>query len=87
VNSIKETLTQRAASTMRDLTVNAAKIDDIKDLEKIVKAIWCGSEECSRKIEEQTEMACLGLNQESTETGKCIVCGRNGTTGIFARTY
>ncbi|MHB1812109.1 MAG: proline--tRNA ligase [Thermoplasmataceae archaeon] len=87
MNSIKETLTQRAASTMRDLTVNAAKIDDIKDLEKIVKAIWCGSEECSRKIEEQTEMACLGLNQESTETGKCIVCGRNGTTGIFARTY
>ena len=87
MNSIKETLTERAVSTMRELTVNAEKIEDIKSLERIAKVIWCGSQECSIKIEEQTEMSCLGFNMESKETGKCIVCGQKGSAGVFARTY
>ncbi len=87
MSSIKDTLAERAAETMKNMTVTAEKLDDIRGMERIARLFWCGREECSRKIEEQTEMACLGINQDSNKKGKCIVCGKDGSTGIFARTY
>ncbi|WP_393971881.1 proline--tRNA ligase [Oxyplasma meridianum] len=87
LSTVKKTLTERSIDTMKKMTINAENIDEIKGLERIAKLFWCGSEECSRKIEEQTEMSCLGMNHDSKDKGKCIVCGKDGFTAIFARTY
>lgn len=86
-SSIKETLTIRSSENMKNMTVTAVNLEEIRGLERIAKLFWCGREECSRKIEEQTEMACLGMNRDSNEKEKCIVCGSDGSTAIFARTY
>ncbi|WP_287960275.1 proline--tRNA ligase [Acidiplasma sp.] len=64
----------------------AKSIDDMKN-EYMVRAYWCGSKECSDKIEALTEKAALGNIYNDKTSGKCIVCGRDGKLSMFSRTY
>jgi len=55
----------------------------------IVRAPWCGKEECGKAIEEKTNGSVLGEepNQKRTK-GNCSVCSKPAKTSILiARTY
>lgn len=62
------------------------KIDDMKGPHSFF-AYWCGSRECSDKIESETEKNCLGVSLSYPSRGKCIVCNREGDMAMFSRTY
>jgi prolyl-tRNA synthetase len=52
---------------------------------------WCGDEACAEKIEKETNASVLGTEVRSPHVvkteGRCIVCGRPGTSTVIARTY
>ncbi|BAB60247.1 tRNA synthetase Pro [Thermoplasma volcanium GSS1] len=83
---VKEKITEDAKKTFNSLVVSASSLDDFKK-EGLIKAFWCGSKECSDKIENETEKSALGFNLNNDETGKCIVCGKAGKLAIFSRSY
>ncbi len=61
-------------------------LDKINE-DKMVKLYWCGSKECSDKIENISEKAALGNIYSENSGGKCIVCGKDGRLSVFSRTY
>jgi prolyl-tRNA synthetase len=52
---------------------------------------WCGSKECSDKIEAESEAVLLGCELRGKlidqTDGVCIICGKPGTTSLLGRSY
>ena len=48
----------------------------------IVELLWCGDDECGRKLEEQVKAKLLGtpLDVEEKAEGECVVCGKKTST-------
>ncbi len=63
----------------------------IKEEKKVVRAFWCGEEECGKDIEEKIEASLLGILVEdarSAEGEACINCKKPAKYEIqIARTY
>ena len=81
LEEIQANLFQRAQQ-FRDehtYTVNTAEEfrTTLADREGFVRAHWCGSSECERRIQEETKatIRCLPLDAEP-EAGKCVLCGK-----------
>lgn len=68
-------------------------MDDLKSAieEGVAIVHWCGDKACADRIEEQTDASVLGTEVRSplvTKTeGRCLVCGRAGTTTLIGRSY
>ncbi|MCD6146080.1 MAG: proline--tRNA ligase [Methanosarcinales archaeon] len=59
-----------------------------KAMQGIVRTSWCLDSDCGHEIEELTGMRMLGVPAGSeTMTGDCVICGREGTEVLMARTY
>ena len=59
-----------------------------KAMQGIVRTSWCLDSDCGHEIEELTGMRMLGVPVGSeTMTGDCVICGREGTEVLMARTY
>ena len=59
-----------------------------KAMQGIVRTSWCLDSDCGHEIEELTGMRMLGVPVGSeTVTGDCVICGREGTEVLMARTY
>lgn len=71
----------------------ASKFDELKKVveEKkgFVKAHWCGSPECEKRVKEETgaTLRCIPFNEEHTP-GKCVVCNGSADKIVyFAKSY
>ncbi|ACL16297.1 proline--tRNA ligase [Methanosphaerula palustris] len=68
-------------------------MDDLKvAIEEGVAIVhWCGDKACADRIEEETEASVLGTEVRSSlvskTEGRCLVCGRAGTTTLIGRSY
>lgn len=70
----------------RRLSTAVATIDSLDNLpKKILRFGWCGSEECGREIETQSELKILGAPFVKEEfQGKCLVCGKETEKPTYA---
>lgn len=83
----KELIRKRAEESFVSLLHEASSVERMGSVEGAAKVFWCGSKECSDKIEEKVDLDALGFINGSEENGKCVVCGKNGRTSIFSKSY
>ena len=92
LNEIQENLYSKAKKFLEDNTVEASNWDEFKNAiknRKMVKAAWCGREECESKIKSETgaTLRVIPLD-ESVEDKKCIYCGNKAKyVAYFAKSY
>ncbi|MEM3675825.1 MAG: proline--tRNA ligase [Thermoplasmataceae archaeon] len=87
LSEITEEIRRRAEDHFKSSTSSAASIDEMKLREGMVFANWCGSKECSDRVEQATDFSLLGTVDGADQRGECIVCGSNGHLAAFAKTY
>lgn len=88
---IQEDLFQKAKTFLTENMVETEDYDELKrllDTKKMVKVVWCGSDECEAAIKEETgtTSCCIPFNGKTQ--GKCIYCGKDAETIVyFAKHY
>ncbi|MDS0257099.1 proline--tRNA ligase [Thermoplasmatales archaeon AK] len=87
LGEVKAELSTRSRRHFAQYTFRAGSLDEIKSREGMVFANWCGSKDCSDKVEQVTEFSLLGMVDGSKEDGKCVVCGDDGKLTAFSKTY
>ncbi len=91
LDTIQKDLYSKAKKFLEDNTSEAEDYDELKRLieeKKMVKANWCGSEDCEAYIKEETgaSSCCIPFNEKAD--GKCIYCRRDAEYVVyFARHY
>lgn len=86
-------LREKAEAFLSSHIVPAESVDEaVRAVQTGIAVVhWCGDEACAEKIEKETNASVLGTEVRSphiTKTeGRCIVCGRPGTSTVIARTY
>lgn len=92
---IHENLYENAKNFLNKRTFSADNLEDFnKILEEnpgFIKAMWCGSEECEDKMQEETGATsrCIAFKDEQENlSDKCICCGEKAETMVYwARAY
>ncbi|KUO42362.1 MAG: proline--tRNA ligase [Hadesarchaea archaeon YNP_N21] len=93
LEGVNKNLCRRSREFFEGMISNANNLEEIKRYlnEKggIVRAPWCGREECGMYIEQQTGAGVLGQEINSKPiTGKCPVCSRESSlTLLIAKSY
>lgn len=87
LSDVKAELTRRASEFFQENMNRIDRFDDLSNVEGFVVAGWCGSRECAEKIEERFEFSTLGVSPYNNSDRECVVCGKPGKEGAFARTY
>jgi len=93
LEAIQGRLLARAEEALRSGTHSASSLSELREIIKgrggIVLAPWCGSEECERKVKEETGAKIINLPLDGeSEALKCVNCGRGAlTVARFARSY
>ncbi len=78
------------AKAEKFLNENIHRMEKIEKKEGIIEIPWCGSEECSQKIEEKLDMKSLGvpLEKNNIKDAKCPICGKKATKWLrLAKSY
>lgn len=94
LREVRDGLYEKALENRRRRTHVCKNIDEINScLEKngdgFIKAMWCGSEECEKKVKEKTGVAsrCIPLEQEKL-SDSCVCCGRAAEYSVlWAKAY
>lgn len=93
LSDLTRILFDRATSEIRNRVTPAVTLDQASAaVEKGVAVIsWCQGRECADLIEEKTAGSILGTDiggsQIPDTNGSCIVCGKDGTPTLLARTF
>ncbi len=91
LEKIQEDLFQKAKTFLTENTVEAEDYDELKrlvDNKKMVKVVWCGSDECEAAIKEETGTTSCCIPFNGKKQGRCIYCGRDaGFVVYFAKHY
>lgn len=87
LEEIKVEISKRADEHFSRLHRHYSSLEEMKGAEGLVLAGWCGSRECSDTIERTLEFGTLGFNRNQDSREKCVVCGREGSLGVFSRSY
>lgn len=92
MESVMEDLMDRSWRWLNEHKHRAHNIEEAREWVKvgIVEALWCGSDPCGKKLEEEAGAKTLGIPVDVAEEvkGRCIVCGKGAKTLIrIARTY
>ena len=93
LSDLTRILFDRATSEIRNRVTPAVTLDQASAaVEKGVAVIsWCQGRECADLIEEKTAGSILGTdvggNRLPEIPGPCIVCGKDGTPTLLARTF
>ena len=90
LEDIQKTMFKKAKKFLEKSTVEVKSYEEFKKRIKkggFVRAFWCGSSECEKKIQEETTATnrLIPFNEEGK--GKCIYCGKDGKIAYFARAY
>jgi prolyl-tRNA synthetase len=65
-------------------------LDYLREASGFVAAPWCGSTECEAQVKDDSSatIRCLPLDEQSTQTGECVCCGRSAaTSAVWAQAY
>lgn len=88
---VQENLYNRAKKFLHENIKDAKGFGELEKLiknRKMVRAYWCGSEECEEKVKEKTGATIRLISDEHPKEGKCAVCGnRTKTIVYFAKAY
>jgi len=88
---IQENLYNRAKKFLHENIKDAKGFGELEKLiknRKMVRAYWCGSEECEERVKEKTGATIRVIGDENAKEGKCAVCGnRTKTIVYFAKAY
>lgn len=89
---VQENLYKKAKSFLSDNTKDAKNFKELEKLiknRKMVRAYWCGSEDCEEKIKEKTGATIRCIETENAKKeGKCVDCGKRTKTMVyFAKAY
>ena len=91
LEDIHSSLYKKALNYLKDNTVKAKTIEEtIKAIKnkKLVKAEFCGNQECEDWIKTKTEGAKIICITEEKAKGKCIYCGKKAASIIYiAKSY
>jgi prolyl-tRNA synthetase len=92
LNDIQDSLLTKARQFREDNTHRPKDYDHLAEIvtEGWAFAWWCGNKACEMKIKEDTKATsrCIPLEQDTSETGYCIVCGEQAKERtIFARAF
>jgi prolyl-tRNA synthetase len=87
ISKMQADLLSSAQKTMSELTVQVSDLKNAKTSTGMIRLMWCGRKECADKIEEETELSCLGYPQDDHGEGKCVVCSLPAKPAYFSRTY
>jgi prolyl-tRNA synthetase len=93
MESIQEDLFLKSRKHLKENTREVSNYQEFKDIMKkkkgFLKAFWCESLECERKIKEETKATtrCL-FNLETTKQKKCIYCSKKAKSQwVFGQAY
>ncbi|MBP5255550.1 MAG: proline--tRNA ligase, partial [Clostridia bacterium] len=94
LGEVRDGLWEKAVKNRENRTRDAFTVEDIgKSLEEngdgFFRAMWCGSEECEKKVKELTGVGsrCIPFEQEKI-SDKCVCCGKPaGTMLLWAKAY
>jgi prolyl-tRNA synthetase len=91
LNSIQDSLYERALSFREENTSDPENYDSFKTAvgKGFAYSFWCGSDECERRIKEDTKatLRCMPLDQSGNK-GSCICCGNQADRkAYFAKAY
>jgi prolyl-tRNA synthetase len=93
LDEVQTGMLARAREFVRARTSDAATLDEFRQklaaAPGFVRVSWCGSQDCENAIIEGTKTTPRNLPlAEQGATGKCIICGKEGSKPIYyARTY
>jgi len=70
---------------MKDMEANIVSVESLDTLpEKMLRAGWCGSEECGHEIEARSNRNILGTPIDGEEwKGACVICGKPTKTVVY----
>ena len=94
LGEVRDGLWEKAVKNRENRTRDAFTVEDIgKSLEEngdgFFRAMWCGSEECEKKVKELTGVGsrCIPFEQEKI-SDKCVCCGKPADTMLlWAKAY
>ncbi len=94
LEDIQKNMFQKALDFREENTSHCDNYQEFQDVieEKrgLIKANWCGKEECEDKIKEKTKatIRCIPLEEEGKGEGSCICCGHEAREKVyFGRAY
>lgn len=83
-----------ASQKFDSMIFDCETLDEALELETqgIVRVCWCQSPDCGHEMEDVTGLRMLGITVGSAGSGadaagRCVICGREGTAALMARTY
>ncbi|ADL08002.1 proline--tRNA ligase [Thermosediminibacter oceani] len=93
LEGIQTNMYKQAKKFMEENTREALNFEELKDIienkKGFVKAMWCGSGECEKRVKEETgaTLRCIPFDQEQI-SDKCVVCGKEAKKMVyFAKSY
>jgi prolyl-tRNA synthetase len=86
----REAHDERERRTLRDPGGYVELIEYLRDARGFAVAPWCGRGECEARVKADSAatIRCLPLDEQPTDLGACICCGRAATTpAVWAQAY
>ncbi|MEW5760929.1 MAG: proline--tRNA ligase, partial [Candidatus Thermoplasmatota archaeon] len=78
LEDIERNLMKKAEELMKEGIIEVRKKEEIANLDGILRAGWCGKEECGLEIEKLGDFGILGIDVKSKENMNCIICNEKG---------
>ena len=82
LKAVHDGMYEKALENQKRRTYACRSVDEINKAlaekgDGFVKAMWCGDEECEKKVKEQTGAGsrCIPFEQEQIDD-KCVCCGK-----------
>jgi prolyl-tRNA synthetase len=88
LQAVHDGLYARALKNLQEHTYVAHSLEEAKTLQStrggFVKTMWCGCEECEKKMKELAGMTsrCIPFQQEKLDT-VCAICGKPADQMIY----
>jgi prolyl-tRNA synthetase len=92
LSQIQDSMLKAARKFQEENTYEVEKYEDFKEVLEskrgLLKAFWCGSQDCEDKIKEETMATIRVVPLEQKEKGKCVFCQADaGQWVYFAKAY
>lgn len=88
LTQIQQDMLERARAHRDAHTYTASDFQELKELADnkpgFIKAMWCGDEECERRLKEETGVTsrCIPFHQEKL-SDRCVCCGRPAAKMLY----
>ncbi|RMG30148.1 MAG: proline--tRNA ligase [Methanobacteriota archaeon] len=86
---IHQSLKKKAEDYLQSMIRDVRTYDELKEMMETTRGIargnWCGSEDCAKKIKDETKATVRGTREDLKEDpdGPCIYCGKEGKQMVY----